>query len=127
ERYVAERVDLLAGCERPAFCHNDCHYGNVLVTGLEVTGLLDFEGVLAGDPLLDLAKTHCYYHPDGNERTLAALVEGYGPVRSDGREAIDLYVLYHQLELWDFMASLGETEHLEPLASAMKKGPLAGP
>jgi aminoglycoside phosphotransferase (APT) family kinase protein len=126
ERHVGERIELFAGCEQSAFCHNDCHYGNVLVTGLEVTGLLDFEGVLAGDPLLDLAKTHCYY-PNSNERTLAALVDGYGAVRSGWREAIELYVLYHQLELWDFMASLGETAHLEPLASAMKKGPLAGP
>lgn len=127
ERYVADRSELFAGCDRPAFCHNDCHYGNVLVTGLEVTGLLDFEGVLAGDPLLDLAKTHCYYHPKENGRTLAALVEGYGPVRRDWREAIDLYVLYHGLELWGFMASLGQRQHLEPLESAMKKGPLAGP
>jgi aminoglycoside phosphotransferase (APT) family kinase protein len=126
ERHVAERAELFAGCDRPAFCHNDCHYGNVLVTGLDVTGLLDFEGVLAGDPLLDLAKTHCYYQ-GSNERTLAALIDGYGPVRSDWREAVELYVLYHALELWDFMASLGETEHLASLESAMKKGPLAGP
>ncbi len=30
ERHVAERKELLAGCARPSFCHNDCHYGNVL-------------------------------------------------------------------------------------------------
>ena len=126
ERHVAECGQLFAGCEQPVFCHNDCHYGNILVTGPQVTGMLDFEGALAGDPLLDLAKTHSYFL-EANERTLAGLVEGYGDVRSDWREALDLYVLYLQLELWDFLASLGENEHLESLASAMKKGPLAGP
>jgi Ser/Thr protein kinase RdoA (MazF antagonist) len=63
ERHVAARDELLAACEQPSFCHNDCHYGNVLVSrtdGLRVTGLLDFENVLAGDSLLDLAKAHCY-------------------------------------------------------------------
>jgi hygromycin-B 7''-O-kinase len=87
ERHVAEHAKLLADCARPSFCHNDCHYGNVLVLpatdGWKVSGLLDFENVLAGDPLLDLAKTHCY-SPRRNETLLAALAEGHGDLRSTG-------------------------------------------
>jgi Phosphotransferase enzyme family len=96
----------------------DCHYGNVLVVpgvdGRRMSGMLDFENVLAGDPLLDLAKAHCY-SPRRNETLLAALVEGYGDLRSDWREALDLYVLYHWLELWDWLASLDRTEALDEL------------
>ena len=124
ERHVAEREDLLAGCPRASYCHNDCHYGNVLVLpgagGWRMSGMLDFENVLAGDPLLDLAKAHCY-SPRRNEMLLAALVEGYGDLRADWREAFDLYVLYHWLELWDWLASLGQTEALEGLTDEMRR------
>ena len=123
ERHVSAREDLLAGCPRASYCHNDCHYGNVLVLpdadGWRMSGMLDFENVLAGDPLLDLAKAHCY-SPRRNETLLAALVEGYGDLRSDWREALDLYVLYHWLELWDWLASLGQTEALDGLAEEMR-------
>lgn len=124
ERHVAERGELLAGCAHPALCHNDCHYGNVLVLpaaeGWRVSGLLDFENVLAGDPLLDLAKTHCY-SPRRSETLLAALAEGYGELRAGWREALDLYVLYHWLELWDWYASLGQEEPLAGLADEMRR------
>jgi len=72
---------------------------------LRVTGLLDFENVLAADSLLDLAKAHCYSRRR-SQATLAALIAGYGDVRERWREALDLYVLYHWLELWDWYASL---------------------
>jgi hygromycin-B 7''-O-kinase len=51
---------------------------------------------------------------------LAALTEGYGDLRPDWREALDLYVLYHWLELWDWLASLGQTEALDGLADEMR-------
>jgi len=122
ERRVAEREELLAACEQPSFCHNDCHYGNVLVSrngGLRVTRLLDFENVLAGDPLLDLAKAHCYSRRR-SESTLAALVEGYDDVPERWRETLDLYVLYHWLELWDWYASLGQSEPLPELEAELR-------
>ena len=123
ERHVAVHEELLADCPRASYCHNDCHYGNVLVLpdggGWRMSGMLDFENVLAGDPLLDLAKAHCYA-ARRNETLLAALVEGYGDLRSNWREALDLYVLYHWLELWDWFASLGQTEALDGLADEMR-------
>jgi hygromycin-B 7''-O-kinase len=124
ERHVAERDELFADCPRASFCHNDSHYGNVLVVrapdGWCVSGLLDFENVVAGDPLLDLAKTHCY-SPRPSEAALTALAGGYGDLRSDCRDAIDLYVLYHWLELWDWFAALGETHALAGIAEDMRE------
>jgi len=123
ERHLAAREDVLAGCRRASYCHNDCHYGNVLVLrdadGPRMSGMLDFENVLAGDPLLDLAKAHCY-SPRRNETLLAALVDGYGELRPGWREALDLYVLYHWLELWDWFASFGQSEALDGLADEMR-------
>jgi aminoglycoside phosphotransferase (APT) family kinase protein len=129
EHHVAGREELLADCARACFCHNDCHYGNVLVLpcdgGRRVSGLLDFENVLAGDPLLDLAKAHCYSRRR-SEATLAALVDGYGDLRSNWREALDLYVLYHWVELWDWFASVGEKERLAGIAEEMRRAVSAG-
>jgi hygromycin-B 7''-O-kinase len=118
-RHVAAREELLAACTEPSFCHNDCHYGNVLVRDGRVSGLLDFENVLAGDPLLDLAKAHCYSRRR-SEATLAALVDEYGELPERWREALDLYVLYHWLELWDWYASLGHDEPLPELEAELR-------
>lgn len=41
-------------------------------------------------------------------------------LRPDWREALDLYVLYHRLELWDWLASLGQTDALDALADEMR-------
>jgi aminoglycoside phosphotransferase (APT) family kinase protein len=51
-----DRLDLaaLAGVRRPALLHFDLWDGNVLATGARLTGLVDGERHLYGDPLLDL-------------------------------------------------------------------------
>jgi aminoglycoside phosphotransferase (APT) family kinase protein len=45
-------------------CHNDLHAGNLLAMieneAPRLTGVLDFEGALAGDPLMDVAKALYY-------------------------------------------------------------------
>jgi aminoglycoside phosphotransferase (APT) family kinase protein len=85
-----------------------------------VSRVLDFENVLAGDPLLDLAKAHCY-SSRRSEATLAALADGHGDLRSEWREAVDLYVLYHWVELWDWFAATGRTEPLLGIADGMRR------
>jgi aminoglycoside phosphotransferase (APT) family kinase protein len=123
ERYVAERVELLAG-PGAALCHDDCHEGNILVLpsgdGWRISGLLDFENAVAGDPLLDLAKVHCYSRRPSEGR-LTALVDGYGPVRDDWRATLDLYVVYHLIALWDWFTSIGETESLAGIADQLRR------
>lgn len=120
---VARRIGRDGGlfdhCRSPVLCHNDLHDGNVLVVqsalSWEITGLIDVENAIAGDPLIDLAKTD-YYSFGRGEPERAALLEGYGALPADGPERIDLYRLYHALELWDWFASIGTTEHLADIA-----------
>jgi Ser/Thr protein kinase RdoA (MazF antagonist) len=123
DRYFAENEDVFTGCAQAVLCHNDAHDANVLVADGVVTGLLDWENAVAADPILDLAKAHAF--SDGrSEATLAALVEGYGPLRADWREAFELYVADHLLELWIWLREEGVTEPLERIEDALAR--LAG-
>jgi hygromycin-B 7''-O-kinase len=115
--HVRQRDELLIGQPTPVLCHNDCHEGNVLVTvgdSVGIAGLFDFENALAGDPLLDIAKTIAYSARDRSVIT-DAIGEGYGELPADWREGVALYGIYHVLELWTWFASLGEREHLDAL------------
>jgi aminoglycoside phosphotransferase (APT) family kinase protein len=118
-RHFAQREQAFAGCEQAVLCHNDAHDANLLVEDGRITGLVDWENAVAADPILDLAKAHAF--SDGaSEATLAALVEGYGPLRPDWRQAFDLYVLDHLLELWVWLAHVGRTEPLELIERGLR-------
>ncbi|MFD4907400.1 phosphotransferase family protein [Kitasatospora purpeofusca] len=117
---VARRIErdgaLFDNCRAAVLCHNDLHEGNVLVSpgnATRVTGIIDVENAIAADPLIDLAKTD-YYSLDRGEPERTALFEGYGPLPGDAAERLDLYRLYHALELWDWFRSIGT---VGPLAS----------
>ena len=115
--HVSERAQLFKGCSQAVLCHNDLHAGNLLATignaGLRLTGVLDFEGALAGDPLMDVAKALYYL----DEECTRALLGGYGAMdREHWPETLDLYHLYFVLELWCWMAQIGEKERLDKLA-----------
>lgn len=73
------------------------------------------ENAVAADPLIDLAETD-YYALGRGEPERVALLEGYGPVPDDAAERLDLYRLYHAVELWDWFRSIGTTEPLESVA-----------
>lgn len=123
-RYVDEHLDLLDACSVAVFCHDDCHEGNILVSkrpdGWHVSGILDLENAVAGDPLLDLAKTEAYRRRR-SERRLRALVDGCGPTRPEWRAALDLYTLYHWLELWDWFAAHDRVEPLASLSASIRR------
>src|SRR5262245_57069260 len=106
--YVCAHEDLLHACPLPVLCHNDFHARNVLASKgsgtLRLSGILDFEGAQAADPLMDLAKT-LYCSPDVDDAKRAALLNGYGePARKDWRQTVELYYLYYILEFWCWMA-----------------------
>jgi hygromycin-B 7''-O-kinase len=124
ERYVSGRAGLFAACDRAVLCHNDFHEGNVLVVrdeqrGWRVTGFIDVENAIAADPLVDLAKTDSY-SVRGDPAKLAGLLDGYGYHGDAFAERLALYRLYHGLELWDWLASLGQTSTLDSLARDMR-------
>ncbi len=116
---TGDQTALYDNCSAPVLCHNDFHDGNVMAvrttTGVRMTGLLDFENALAGDPLLDLAKTDLYSRIDDPE-LLAALLDGYGPLPPDGADRLALYKLYHAAELWSWLAGAGVTEPLPQIS-----------
>lgn len=115
QTYVAAHSDLFARCPAPVLCHNDIHEGNVLVRDGRITGLVDIENAVAGDPWLDLAKAD-YYATRGDPAKLDALLDGYGAAPD---ERMRLYQLYHALELWDWFAAIGEHQHLDGIAADM--------
>ncbi|MBB5889295.1 aminoglycoside phosphotransferase family protein [Kutzneria kofuensis] len=115
QTYVAAHSDLFARCPAPVLCRNDAHEGNVLVEDGKITGLVDSENALAGDPWLDLAKVD-FYTARGDATRLDALLDGYGAVPD---ERMRLYKIYHALELWDWFAASGETEYLDGIATEM--------
>ena len=117
---VFERTDLLEACPAPHLCHYDFHSGNILAEGkdgpLRLSGVLDFESAIAGDPLMDIAKALYYFTPE-DEPKKAGLLAGYGAFdRGNWQEALDLYRLYASLELWCWMAQIGNREPLARLA-----------
>lgn len=122
--YVADRIELFGRCEYPVLCHNDFHEGNVLVErdagSWAMTGFIDVENALAGDPLLDLAKTD-YYCVHGDPIKRAALAEGYGRLPEDWSARSTLYRLYHALELWDWFASIGDEAPLPGIAEDIRR------
>lgn len=121
-RHVAEHSDLFAQCQTPVLCHNDLHPGNVLALveegAVRLTGVVDFEGALAGDPLKDVAKA-LYYLKDRERR---AFLAGYGPIaRDDVEPTLALYRLLFSLELWCWHAQFGAGDKLAPLVDDVER------
>ena len=120
--HSAERAALFGACTHAVLCHNDLHAGNLLATvtneSIRLTGVLDFEGALAGDPLMDVAKA--LYYLDAESRR--ALLQGYGAMdREHWSQTLDLYHLYFVLELWCWMAQIGNQQPLQQLALDLER------
>jgi aminoglycoside phosphotransferase (APT) family kinase protein len=124
ESRLIERAGLFQNCAGAALCHNDFHEGNVLVTkqagGWTLTGVIDVENAIAADPLVDLAKTD-YYSIHGDPAKRQAFHEGYGSLPADAEDRIEMYRIYHALELWDWFASIGQTDPLPGIADDIRR------
>ncbi len=124
EAAVSDRAWAMAECRDAVLCHNDFHPGNVLAmngpNGWRLSGLIDFENALSGDPLFDLAKALDFTaHEDAAGS--APLAEGYGALERPGSaEAIFAYRLYHKLELWNWFAELGQDPDAEGPGGLMR-------
>lgn len=124
ESRLLERAGLFQHCSGAVLCHNDFHDGNVLVaeqpSGWAFTGFIDVENAIAADPLVDLAKTD-YYAVLSDPVRRQAFHEGYGPLPADAEDRIEIYRIYHALELWDWFASIGRTDPLPGIADDLRR------
>jgi len=68
--------------------------------------MIDVENAVAGVPLLDIAKTD-YYSIKEHAAKKEGFLAGYGRLPENWRDRVQLYKLYHALELWDWFAALG--------------------
>jgi hygromycin-B 7''-O-kinase len=121
-KYLDHRDELLSACTSAVLCHNDLHAGNLLARAsadeLRLTGVVDFEGALAGDPPMDVAKALFYL--DAASRR--ALLEGYGATgRENWSRTLDLYHLYFVIELWCWIAQIGNRQPLDKLALELER------
>jgi aminoglycoside phosphotransferase (APT) family kinase protein len=112
--FVERHASLLDQCARPSLCHYDFHTGNILAARrngvVELSGILDLENAIAGDPLMDIAKT-LSYSVRGDPAKKAGLLAGYGPIeRRDWHQTLALYELYGLLELWCWWQLIGDTQ-----------------
>ena len=94
ERRIVERFDCLAEVKEPQLVLWDLWDGNVFVDNGRVSGLIDFERALWGDPLME-----SYFYQLGSK---AAFLEGYGIKEwsEDQRNRRSLYDLYLDLVMW---------------------------
>ncbi|MFI6813446.1 amino acid adenylation domain-containing protein [Nonomuraea sp. NPDC050328] len=115
---------LLSRCATPVLLHHDFHERNVMVAEQdgrwELTGVIDVENALGGDPLMDLARTD-YFAVRGDARRRRALLEGYGPLPADWAERLAFYRLYHALDQWHWLATIGEVSALEPITGEIRE------
>lgn len=119
--YVERSVGLLDGCAQPSLCHYDFHTGNVLAVGDRLTGIVDLENAIAGDPLMDLAKTLAYSVRDDAAKR-EALLAGYGPIdRPDWQETLRLYQFYGAIELWAWWIQIGDRPRAASLLPDLEK------
>lgn len=130
--HVLARSHLFADCRQAVLCHLDCHQTNIAVTigedGPVFAGLLDFGSAVAGDPLLDLAKTH-YVARRASPDTLAALLGGYRDLPPDWQPVFSLYTLFHAFAGWNWFAECGYRDCLPPLERDIRRitgGPWRG-
>jgi aminoglycoside phosphotransferase (APT) family kinase protein len=118
-RFLERHAPLLDHCPRPSLCHYDFHTGNILAERrhgvVELTGILDLENAIAGDPLMDVAKT-LSYSVRGDPTKKAGFLAGYGPMeRPDWQSTLELYELYGVLELWCWWKLIGDHQRAASL------------
>jgi hygromycin-B 7''-O-kinase len=136
--YFAEHASAFAECGRPAYCHGDVHELNLLAESAEdgtctLTGLLDPQNMHAADPLMDLVRLDAF-SMHGDATKIAGLLTGYG-VHAPGdhsgneldawpeawRSRLPLYRIALALELYNWFATVGATEHLPGLDRELRE------
>lgn len=94
--------DFYDSIDKSVLLHNDYSPKHLLILDNKVVGIIDFETVIGGTPLQELARWDYYF---GEEYPLKYLLEGYGNkdiIRDDFEEKIHLFRLVFGLSIIDW-------------------------
>ena len=88
---------------------------------LRLTGIVDLENAIAGDPLIDLAKTlACSVRDDETRR--AGPFAGCGPIdRRNRQETLTLYRFYGAIELWAWWTRIGDHQRAASMVADLER------
>lgn len=117
ERYFGRSERAFASCRSPRLCHGDLHPENIRIARdpARFVGVIDFEQAFAGDPAMDLV--YAAYKAEGASRDqLAQLLERYSDPPPWLEQVFLPYLVYFELELWNYFASGGSTDPLDSIA-----------
>lgn len=90
------KADLFDSVALPKLIHGDFHFGNLLFSGKNITGVLDFEWSCAGDPLFDI----CNNLRDMDSTwpgSQVAFNKGYG-IQDFSKEEISKMKIYNMIK-----------------------------
>lgn len=76
--------------DKPVLVHNDFADWNLLTDGKEVTGILDFDECVAGDPVADIACWSTFFEPE----RLQEFLDGYWQVAQQPADFKDKFELF---------------------------------
>jgi len=109
EKYIPKLINLFSKYEeiyttiKPALLYGDFNPRNVLVADNKITGLIDFENSMIGDPIYDLARWDYFYPFHGFELNL--ILKGYTnftQIRRDFDKKLHLYRLHLGITFLDY-------------------------
>jgi aminoglycoside phosphotransferase (APT) family kinase protein len=96
---VRDHKDFLDTVQTGHLVHNDYHFENVLQEDGEVTGIIDFEWALAGDPVWDLAMDDRWEDLcPGSRDYLYAAYREHCPVQEGDAERLRVYKMLKAVE-----------------------------
>jgi hygromycin-B 7''-O-kinase len=113
--YVGARTELFDLCSSPVLLHGDLHEGNVIMDSDDdrpfLTGIIDIESAMAGDPVADFARMDTF-SMHGSELKRDALFEGYGSTPDEWEQRKRLYQLVQAFEHWNWYHRDGHDDYL---------------
>jgi aminoglycoside phosphotransferase (APT) family kinase protein len=91
--------ELLGNVIQGVVVHSDFHYENILQTEGQISGIVDFEWALAGDPSYDFltAATRDEMMP-GSEELFEAGYQSVRPIDAEHRKRVEIYELFYEVE-----------------------------
>lgn len=98
--FFEQREKVLLKINASQMVHGDFHFGNLLFSENKITGVLDFEWALCGDPLMDICN-HLRDMDSNWAGSQAAFNEGYGAhtFSKDDEARMEVYRLLKNIEL----------------------------